>query len=158
MKPSYLRRPAGWRLAILAGCVVASALALLASVTSASTQSPSRAALTFTTKVTYEAVTDKSFPRPGDDVVEVSENHQHGHVIGRDYTVCFVIDRAGALKCTTTVGLPGGTIEVAFRSSLTGKTITTPITGGSGRYATVRGYFTLRKTGPKTHLVTPHLS
>ncbi len=131
---------------------------LLASATPVKTQPSQASRVTFNAKFISFATPDPSFPKPGDTEVAELQNTRNGHQIGVDRTACIVIDHAGAEQCLTTVGLPGGTLQVAYASNVTVTDLTTPITAGTGRYARVSGYFTLHPTGPSTYRVTLHLS
>ncbi len=118
---------------------------------------PKASPLTFLAETTFLATPDPSFPKAGDTIVVTQKNVNNGHRIGEDRTACMVTDSSGSLQCTTTVGLPGGFLEVAFPENLNSKNITAPITGGTGRYATARGYFTLHQLSPTKYHVTLHL-
>ena len=113
--------------------------------------------LTFLSETTSVVTPDPSFPQPGDTITVTQKNVSNGHRIGADRTACIVTDSSGSLQCTATVGLPGGFLEVAFPENLSSKNVTAPITGGAGRYATTRGYFTLHQLNPRKYQVTLHL-
>jgi hypothetical protein len=118
---------------------------------------PKASPLTFLAETTSLATPDPSFPKAGDTIVVTQKNVSNGHRIGEDRTACMVTDSSGSLQCTTTVGLPGGFLEVAYPENLSSKNITAPITGGAGRYATARGYFALHQLNPTKYQVTLHL-
>ena len=142
----------------LAATATIIATPLLAGAAPVKTQASRAARVTFNAKFTSFAAPDPSFPQPGDTEVGELQNTRNGHRIGLDRTACVVINHAGAEQCLTTVGLPGGTLQVAYASSVTPTNITAPITAGTGRYAAARGYFTLHQTSPGTFRVTLHLS
>lgn len=144
------------RTAVLIAGVSAAALLLTAGAP-ASINHRGALPLTFVSETTSVATPDPSFPMPGDTIVVAQKNVSNGHRIGEDRTACMVTDSSGSLQCTTTVGLPGGFLEVAFPENLSSKNITAPITGGAGRYATTRGYFTLHQLNPSKYQVTLHL-
>jgi hypothetical protein len=118
---------------------------------------PKASSLTFLAETTSQTAPDPSFPKPGDTIVVSQKNVSNGHRIGVDRTACLVTDSSGSLQCNTTVSLPGGFLEVAFPESLSSKNITAPITGGTGRYATAHGYFTLHQLNATKYQVTLHL-
>ena len=142
----------------LAAATTIIATPLLAGAAPAKTPPSPPSPLTFNAKFTSFAAPDPSFPQPGDSEVGELQNTRDGHQIGVDRTACVVIDHAGAEQCLTTVGLPGGTLQVAYASSVTATDLTTPITAGTGRYAAASGYFTLHQTSTGTYRVTLHLA
>ena len=142
----------------LAAAATIIATPLLAGAAPTTAQRPGSSPITFDAKFTSVATPDPSFPQPGDTEVGDLQNTRKGHPIGVDRTACVVIDCAGAEQCLTTVGLPGGTLQVAYPSSLTARDLTTPITAGTGRYAGARGYFTLQPTSAGAYRVTLHLA
>jgi hypothetical protein len=148
----HLRRRSGPRIRrFLTVCITlagASAVALIASAGApADTPRASTTLITFFAKSTSQTATDPSFPRPGDIAVATLDNTRHGHLIGGDMTACVIVDTAGNAQCTSTVGLPGGTLEAAFSQNESSTKITGAITGGTGRYTGARGSFTLSRVG-----------
>ncbi len=131
---------------------------LLAGAAPAKTQRSKASPMTFNAKVTFFAAPDPSFPKPGDTEVVELQNTRDGQQIGVDRTACVVINHAGAEQCLTTVGLPGGTLQVAYASSVSATNLTTPITAGTGRYSAAGGYFTLHLISSGTYRVTLHLA
>ncbi len=118
---------------------------------------PKATPLTFLAETTSLTAPDPMFPKAGDTIVVTQKNVSNGHPIGGDRTACLVTDSSGSLQCNTTVGLPGGFLEVAFPENVDSKNVTAPITGGTGRYATARGYFTLHRLSSTEYHVTLHL-
>jgi hypothetical protein len=130
---------------ILAG---ASAVALFASAGApAKTNHTSPTPIKFFAKSVSQTAPDPSFPRPGDTAVATLANLRHGHLIGGDLTECVIVDTAANAKCSSTVRLPGGTLEAAFSQNEASTTITGAITGGTGRYTGATGSFTLARVG-----------
>jgi hypothetical protein len=127
--------------------VIAAALAtsvVAVSGAEATSASTSRQPLSFTVVPVVVATPDLKFPQPGDVEAAVFNNLQHGHQIGSDRTSCTVVDTHGNLQCTTTVLLPGGTLEVVYTDNVNAKALIAPIAGGTGRYLRTHGYFALR--------------
>jgi hypothetical protein len=96
--------------------------------------------------VTLSDAFSPGFGAPGTAAVSRIENRQGARVIGHDQTACVVI-KLPDLQCSSTVGLPGGTVQISFHQSLTGRTIVAPVAGGTGRYADARGDLDLREVG-----------
>jgi hypothetical protein len=128
---------------ILAG---ASAVALIASAGApAKTTRMSPTPIKFFARSVSQTASDPSFPRPGDTAVATLANLSHGHLVGGDLTACVIVDTAANAQCSSTVSLPGGTLEAAFNQNEASTTITGAITGGTGRYNGATGYFTLTR-------------
>ena len=126
------------------------AVILVVSVTVAA-QSAAAPRSTTVSTVAFRTVTlsdafSAGFGNPGSTVVSRIENRQGKHVIGLDQTACIVI-KVPVLQCSSTIGLPGGTVQISFHQSLTERTIVAPVAGGTGRYADVRGDLDLREVG-----------
>jgi hypothetical protein len=124
----------------------------------ASPRNPAVGKFSFLARQTSVHTPDRAFPKPGDTIVVTQENLRGTHGIGADRTACLVVDTAVRLQCTTTVGLPGGTLETAFEESLGSKNIIAPILGGTGRYASTRGYFLLHQLTATEYSVVLHAS
>jgi hypothetical protein len=147
---THLRRGSGPRTSrfltlgtILAG---ASAVALIASAGApAKTTRTSPTPIKFFAKSVAQATPDPSFPRPGDTAAATLANLRHGHLIGGDLTECVIVDTAANAQCSSTVRLPGGTLEAAFSQNEASTTITGAVTGGTGRYVGATGSFTLTR-------------
>ncbi|MEO8967070.1 MAG: hypothetical protein ABI355_05665 [Solirubrobacteraceae bacterium] len=86
------------------------------------------------------------FGQPGSTAVSKIENRRGTLVIGHVQTACVVI-KLPDLQCSSTIGLPGGAVQISFHQSLAGRTIVAPVAGGTGRYADVRGDLYLSRVG-----------
>ena len=117
----------------------------VAAQSAAAPMTTTRSTMSFRT-VTLSDDLSPGFGTPGSTVVSRIENRRGTHVIGHDQTACIVI-RLPDLQCSSTIGLRGGTVQVSFHQSLTGRTIVAPVAGGTGRYADARGYLDLREVG-----------
>ncbi len=127
---------------------LAAILAVFVTIASQSAAAPhaaARSTIVFRT-VTLSDALSPGFGNPGSTVVSRIENRQGTHVIGLDQTACIVI-KLPDLQCSSTIGLPGGTLQISFHQSLTRRTIVAPVGGGTGRYADARGYLSLREIG-----------
>ena len=100
---------------------------------------------------------DPRFPQPGDTLTETSRNSRGGRTIGSDYTACLLINSHGDLQCTGAVGLPHGTIQIAFHQTLAGTNLVAAIAGGTGTYVGARGYFALTQTSNDHYRAIGHL-
>lgn len=123
-------------------------LAVFVTVATQSAAAP-RARTAFTLgfrTVTLSLGISPGFGQPGTVTVSRIENRQGTHVIGHDQTACVVI-KLPDLQCNSTIGLPGGTVQISFHQSLSGRTIVAPVAGGTGRYADARGELDLRRIG-----------
>jgi hypothetical protein len=145
------RRTAG------AALVATAAVAAVSAAQAPAKTSRSHAApLSFLVEQKSFATPDPAFPKPGDTIVVTQKNLRNGRVIGHDSTGCLVTDATGLLQCAATVSLPGGFFEVAFPEQLGAKNIIAPITGVTGRYRGIRGYFTLHQLSPTEYRATLH--
>ena len=123
-------------------------LAVFVTVAAQSAASP-RASTAFTLAfrtVTLSDAVSPGFGQAGSTTVSKIENRRGTLVIGHDQTACVVI-KLPDLQCSSTIGLPGGTVQISFHQSLSGRTIVAPVAGGTGRYADVRGDLDLRRVG-----------
>lgn len=96
--------------------------------------------------VTLSDAFSPGFGNPGSTAVSRIENRQGKRVIGHDQTACIVI-KLPDMQCSSTIGLPGGTVQISFHQTLTGRTIVAPVAGGTGRYLDARGHLDLREVG-----------
>jgi hypothetical protein len=151
---AHLRRRSGprTRRLLTLGIILAAAscVALIASAgaPAKATHTPTTpTTITFFAKSLSQTAPDPSFPRPGDIAAATLANMRHGHLIGGDLTSCVIVDTAANAQCSSTVGLPGGTLEAAFSQNEASTTITGAITGGTGRYTGASGSFTLTRVG-----------
>ena len=125
--------------AVLAVCIT------VAAQSAAAPRRATRSTVAFRT-VTLSDAFSAGFGTPGTTAVSRIENRQGRHVIGDDQTSCVVI-KLPDMQCSSTVGLPGGTVQVLFHQSVTGRTIIAPVAGGTGRYADAHGQLDLREVG-----------
>ena len=125
--------------AVLAACVVIAAQ-------SAAAQQPATSSTIGFRTVTLSDAFSPGFGPPGTVAVSRIENRQGTHVIGRDQTACVVI-KLPDMQCSSTIGLPGGTVQISFHQSLSQRTILAPVAGGTGRFADAQGYLALREIG-----------
>lgn len=136
----------------------AAAIALFASATTVTHAARWKArSLPFLVKQVSQTAPDPAFPRPGDVVVAAFDNVWDGQTIGRDATSCVVVDTAANFECSTTIGLPGATLQAAFSQNASSTTITGAIIGGTGRYASAGGYFVLRRINSTSFVARLHL-
>jgi hypothetical protein len=158
-------QPQPWRgsrrrlLSLGAALVGAIALALIASTgAGAKAARGSATPIRFVARSVTQVAPDPSFPQPGDTAVATLNNFRNGHLIGGDSTACVIVDTSANAQCTSTVGLPGGTLEVAFNQNETAARVAGAVTGGTGRYIGARGDFTLRRVGSTSNFdATVHL-
>lgn len=125
--------------------VILAVFVTVAAQSAAAPRATTASTLAFRT-VTLSDAFSPGFGPPGTTTVSKIENRRGTRVIGHDQTACVVI-KLPDLQCSSTVGLPGGTVQISFHQSLTGRTIVAPVAGGTGRYADVRGDLDLRRVG-----------
>ncbi len=156
LRLSAARQPAKNVLAVSLASAVA--VVLLAGWASARSAQVRQQRITFLIKTVAQGVNDPLGVRPGDTVFAVQNNLRSGRWIGKDRTACIVVDPSTDAQCSTTVGLPGGTLAASFTQTETSLRITGVITGGTGRYLGARGAFVLHRIGhPRSFNATVQL-
>jgi len=94
-----------------------------------------------TTSFILADVNNNHRPDPGETFVLVDTLHRHGQVVGRNYISCTFVTRS-VTQCTYTVNLRAGKISgngSVPANTRPGRSFVIPVTGGSGRFANVRG-------------------
>jgi hypothetical protein len=96
----------------------------------------------------------------GDFGILAGKLSQHGRHVGGYQGYCVQIDSRGHSQCTFTYALPKGQIVIVtgYGSGVNGnKTTHEPVVGGTGSYATARGYATGQETSRTTIKEVVHL-
>ena len=95
--------------------------------------------------------------KPGDEYIFHARFTSAGRLIGTANVVCTLVFNANA-NCVGTANLPGGTLAVSALAPASNAVVHVAITGGTGRFAKVRGEMISTPTGNNTSTDVFHLN
>jgi hypothetical protein len=149
----------------VAGAAVAAAAALLtaAGPAPAAGRHAEHATFAVQAKTLAETQIDLGEPglSPGDQQVLTEDLYRDGKRVGEAHIVCTIVrvtpDPAVTGQCVSTATLPGGQIAsqgVVSSAQIETSPFVQAVTGGTGRYAGVRGELTVAEAGPQPATLT----
>jgi hypothetical protein len=156
-----LRTPTLRRVAMTA--VAASAVALaIGGVSIARAGGPHATNHTFTlkevdTQSAFVSISHTKNGKPGDEFIFHAKFTSGGRLIGTADVVCTLVFNGNA-NCVGTAKLPGGSLAVSTLAPQGNGSVHVAITGGTGRFAKVRGQMTSTPTGNNTSTDVFHLN
>jgi hypothetical protein len=106
---------------------------------------------------TFVSISHTKNGKPGDEFIFHARFTSAGRLIGTADVVCTLVFNGNA-NCVGTADLPGGTLAVSTLSPSGNGPVHVAITGGTGRFAKVRGQMTSTPTGNNTSTDVFHLN
>jgi hypothetical protein len=148
---------------VVTTAIAASAVALaIGGVSIARAGGPHATNHTFTlkevdTQATFVNISHTKNGKPGDEFIFHAKFTSAGRLIGTADVVCTLVFNSNS-NCVGTVKLPGGTLGVSTLAPSSNGPVHVAITGGTGRFAKVRGQMTSTPTSNNTSSDVFHLN
>jgi hypothetical protein len=109
------------------------------------------------TQTAFVSISHTKNGKPGDEFLFHASFTSSGNVVGSADVVCTLVFN-GRANCVGTAVFPGGTLAVSTLAPLSNTPVHVAITGGTGRFAKVRGQMISTPNGNNTSTDVFHLN